>query len=194
MDPTATPDLSSTDFSPVVNAVLAQVDLSWADTEVGAPGGQVAAAVLHVGRGMMVLEAADPKTALPPLGTEMTIHGDQGTFKGRLAEHGRGGRFLVSIGERPVRRALRLKVSLPGSVRSPELEGTRTVEIVDLTTGGARLRGVELRVGSQLTLGFTPPYRDEPVSVRAVVAHGTHRATQPWVGVVFRLVALRGGR
>jgi hypothetical protein len=30
--------------------------------------------------------------------------------------------------------------------------------------------------------------------VRAVVAHGTHGATQPWIGVTFRLVALRGGR
>ena len=87
-----------------------------------------------------------------------------------------------------------MKVSLPGTVRSSEFEGARTVEIVDLTTGGARLRGLELPVGTQLTLGFTPPYRDQPVSVRAVVAHGTHRAAQPWVGIVFRLVALRGGR
>jgi hypothetical protein len=45
-----------------------------------------------------------------------------------------------------------------------------------------------------VALDFTPPSRDEAVSVRAVVAHGTHRAAQPWIGLTFRLVALRGGR
>ena len=62
-----------------------------------------------------------------------------------------------------------------------------------LTTGGARVRGIELPVGSQVTLEFTPPYRHEMVSVRAIVAHGTHRAERPWIGVIFRLVAMRGG-
>jgi hypothetical protein len=69
-----------------------------------------------------------------------------------------------------------------------------TVEIVDLTTSGARIRGVELRVGTHVTLGFTPPAREHPVNVRAVVAHGTHRGEHPWIGVLFRLVAMRGGR
>jgi hypothetical protein len=51
-----------------------------------------------------------------------------------------------------------------------------------------------LPVGTPVTLDFTPPYRDEPVSVRAHVAHGTHGGQHPWIGVVFRLVAIRGGR
>jgi hypothetical protein len=86
------------------------------------------------------------------------------------------------------------QTSLRGTLRSRALSAPRTVEIVDLTTGGARIRGVELPVGTQVTLDFTPPYRDEPVSVRAVVAHGTHGGEQPWTGLVFRLVAMRGGR
>jgi hypothetical protein len=49
-------------------------------------------------------------------------------------------------------------------------------------------------VGTQVTLDFTPPGRDEPVSVRALVAHATHGAVKPWIGVAFRLVAMRGGR
>jgi hypothetical protein len=140
---------------------------------------------------MLVLEAIDPQTVLPPLGTRIEI---RGVGVGRLAEHGRVGRFLVALGDRPVRRALRLKVSLPATLRGPALSAPQTVEIVDLTTSGARIRGIELPVGSQVTLDFTPPYRDDPVSVRASVAHGTHHAERPWIGVHFRLVALRGGR
>jgi PilZ domain len=172
--------------SSAVDAVLAQVVCSWAD-------GETPASVVHSGRGMFVLEAADPRTILPPIGTVVQVVGDP-PVSGRLAEHGRAGRFLVSLGERPVRRALRLKVSLRGELRSPALSGSPTVEIVDLTAGGARIRGVELPVGTQVTLDFTPPYRQESVSVRGVVAHGTHRGQQPWIGVLFRLVAMRGGR
>jgi hypothetical protein len=111
-----------------------------------------------------------------------------------MAEHGRGGRFLVSLGDRPVRQSLRLRVSLPGTLRAPSLPAPLSIAIADLTTGGARIRGVELPVGSPVTLGFTPPAREQPVSVRAIVVHSTHRAEQPWIGVVFRLVAMRGGR
>ena len=187
MDSTATPDLNASDPSSAVNTVLAEVHVTWHE-------GEVTAAVVHSGRGMLVLEATDPKPTLPALGTLVSVrHGSQ-EFSGRLAEHGRAGRFLVSIGERQVRRAPRLKVSLPGTLRGAAVGTAQTVEIVDLTTGGARIRGLELPVGSQVTLDFTPPYRNEPVSVRGVVAHGTHRAQGPWIGIVFRLVALRGGR
>jgi hypothetical protein len=174
--------------SPPVEAVLAQVRVTWEE-------GETLAAVVHSARGMLVLEAPEPRAILPGIGTPVQVNtGEVEPLSGRVAEHGRAGRFLVSVGERPVRRALRLKVSLPGTLRSPMLKAPETVEIVDLTTGGARVRGVELPVGSKVTLEFTPPYRDEPVSVRGVVAHGTHRGQQPWIGVLFRLVAIRGGR
>jgi hypothetical protein len=131
---------------------------------------------------------------LPPPGALVEVSDDTGTVPTRMAEHGRGGRFLLSVGERPVRQSLRVRVSLEASLRSPILTGPRLVEIVDLTTSGARIRGVELPVGSQVTLEFTPPAREHPVSVRAIVAHGTHNGDQPWIGVLFRLVAMRGGR
>jgi PilZ domain-containing protein len=182
MDSTATPE--STEHT---SGVLAEVHVSWEE-------GDVTAAVVHSGRGMLVLEAPDRMPTLPAIGTLVSVKTDREQFGGRLAEHGRGGRFLVSVGERPVRRAPRLKVSLPGTLRGAAVGTAQTVEIVDLTTGGARIRGLELPVGSQVTLDFTPPYRDEPVSVRGVVAHGTHRAQRPWIGILFRLVALRGGR
>jgi|SRR5579859_8053380 len=182
------------DSTPAVSGVLAQVRVTWTEDAPATTAGRITAAVVHSSSAMLVLEAMDTEPTLPPIGTVLEVDGDKHRVSGRLAEHGRTGRFLVSIGDRPVRRALRLKVSLPGVVRAAGLEGARIVEIVDLTTGGARIRGVELPVGSQVTLDFTPPYRDAPVSVRAVVAHGTHRGQQPWIGVLFRLVALRGGR
>jgi hypothetical protein len=45
-----------------------------------------------------------------------------------------------------------------------------------------------------VTLHFTPPGQQQPISVRGTVAHSTHNASQPWIGVTFRLVAMRGGR
>ena len=174
------------------DAVLAEVSCSWTELD-DQPAGSLKALVTHRGRGMLILEA-DAQQSLPPLGTHMVIVTDTKVLEGRLAERGRGGRFLISLGERPVRRSPRLRVSLRGTLRTSSLEGPINVEIVDLTSGGARVRGVELPVGSPLTLHFTPPARQDPVSVRATVAHGTHGATQPWIGVLFRLVAIRGGR
>jgi hypothetical protein len=89
---------------------------------------------------------------------------------------------------------MRLRVSLPGTLRCATQPQPLTVEIVDLTTGGCRVRGIEVPVGTQVTLDFTPPGRDQPVSVRALVAHATQSAVKPWIGVAFRLVAMRGGR
>jgi hypothetical protein len=172
------------------HAVLAQVRCSW-------PGQsqETTAVVLHSGRDLLVLEAPQPSYTLPAPGTLTTVVPADGSgqpLTGRLAEQGRGGRFLVALGDRPVRSGARLRVSLPATLRSPALSAPMAVEMVDLTTGGARVRGVELPVGTPVTLDFTPPGGDEPVSVRSSVAHGTHGAAQPWVGVAFRLVALRG--
>jgi hypothetical protein len=170
------------------HAVLAEVTCRWGVSEEPAT-----AVIVHAAREMLVLEATDPGQALPALGTEIQVLGASHDVTGRLAERGRAGRFLVSIGARPIRRALRWRVSLPGTMRCAVLQ-PRRVEIVDLTTGGCRVRGVELPVGTQVTLDFTPPGRDQAVTVRATVAHGTHQAERPWVGLAFRLVALRGGR
>jgi hypothetical protein len=87
-----------------------------------------------------------------------------------------------------------LRVSLPGTLRCALLPQPLAVEIADLTTGGCRVRGVELPIGTNLSLDFTPPGREQSVSVRALVAHGTRNADRPWIGLAFRLVALRGGR
>jgi hypothetical protein len=185
--PSHAPDTPTPD-SP--HAVLNEVTCRWEHDATA----ETTAVVLHAAGHLLILEVADPQQVLPPVGTSVRIIEPGQQRAGRLAEHGRAGRFLVTLGDRPVRRALRLKVSLPATLRSRELDGPRQVELVDLTTGGARVRGIELPVHSQVTLDFTPPGRSEPVTVRASVAHSTHGGKQPWIGVAFRLVALRGGR
>jgi hypothetical protein len=179
--------MDSTDSA---QAVLAEVTCRWGEGSEDT----ASAVIVHAARDMLVLEAADPRRVLPPLGTEVHVTSESRDVSGRLAEHGRAGRFLVSVGLRPVRRAMRLRVSLPGTLRSATQPQPLTVEIVDLTTGGCRVRGIEMAVGSQVTLDFIPPGRDQSVTVRALVAHATHGATKPWIGVAFRLVAMRGGR
>ena len=191
MDLRTATDRQAADTEPA-QAVLAEVTCTWSH-DMNAPE-QATAVVVHAAQEMLVLEASNPRQALPALGTLVDVSGDIEPLTGRLAEVGRAGRFLISVGERPVRLALRLRVSLPGMLRCATLPEPRTVEIVDLTTGGARLRGVELPVDSHVTFEFTPPGRDEPVTVRALVAHSSENAEQPWIGVVFRLVAMRGGR
>jgi hypothetical protein len=171
------------------HAVLAEVRCRWGDAD-----DQTTAVIVHAARGMLILEANDPSYALPPLGTQLHVINETEELVGRLAEHGRGGRFLVALGSRPVRRAPRLRVSLPATLRGPNVEEPVSIEIVDLTTGGCRVRGVEFAVGTHVALDFTPPGRSQSVTVRAQVVHGTHRAERPWVGLAFRLVALRGGR
>lgn len=179
-------DVPATPAEPT-DAAPEQVELAWE------PDQHSSATVVHASRTMLVLEAADPNQVLPPLGTTIAVESALGKMLGRLAEHGRRGRFLLSIGERAVRRALRLKVSLAGSLRTRDLAPVQ-VEIIDLTTAGARVRGLELPIDTQVTLEFTPPGRSDTVAVRAMVAHTTEQSAQPWIGVRFRLVALTGGR
>ena len=173
-------------------AVLAEVTCTWSH-DMNAPE-LATAVVVHAASEMLVLEASNPRQVFPALGTLMQVSGDIEHLTGRLAEEGRAGRFLISVGDRPVRGVLRLRVSLPGILRCASLDSPEAVEIVDLTTGGARLRGVDLPAGTHVTFDFTPPGRTESVTVRALVAHASKQADQPWIGVVFRLVAMRGGR
>jgi len=195
MDSPPSIDASPLDSFGAAHAVLAEVSCCWGERAGDGPRDEpTIAVILHSSHDMLVLEAADPRIALPPPGTRVSVTGESMKVDGRLAEHGRSGRFLVSLGSRPVRGAVRLRVSLPGTLRCPLLPEPLLVEIIDLTTAGARLRGLELPVDTQVALDFTPPGRDQSVTVRAVVAHATRGSEQPWVGLVFRLVALRGGR
>ena len=98
------------------------------------------------------------------------------------------GRFLVTIAERSIRPARRFSVNLTGIARSAQLPGPVKVRIIDLSTGGARVEGVQLPVGSDLELHFTPPGRRAPLTVLGFVVRIAEVAGLPTLGVAFRLV------
>ncbi len=173
MDAPLSTDLPPPDSTEPAQAVLAEVTCTWAEQADVLKS--VLAVIVHAARDMLILEAADQHPALPSVGTAMFVAGANQRVYGRLAEHGRTGRFLVSLGTRPVRRDPRLRVSLTGTLRSASLPEPVHIEIADLTTSGARVRGIALAAGSQVALDFTPPGRDEPVTVRARVTRSQRR-------------------
>jgi hypothetical protein len=149
----------------------------------------VRAEVLGSTSDVMLLQGPD-KGSLPPLGTPIRVklEWDRQTLNGRVAAHGVGGRFLVSLGERAIRRSRRFAVDLAGIARSSQLYGSVEVRIKDLSTGGARVEGILLPVGAEVELTFTPPGRKESLTVLGFVVRSIDQSETPSLGVAFRLV------
>lgn len=147
------------------------------------------AEVLGSSAGVLLLEAVDQDGPLPSLGTPIRIRSDwdRRTLTGRIAAHGVAARFLVSLGERAIRRSRRVPVDLPGVARSAHLARPTEVRVVDLSAGGARVIGIDLPVGTEVSLFFTPPSRSEPLTVSGFVVRAIE-GEQPSLGVAFRLV------
>jgi hypothetical protein len=57
--------------------------------------------------------------------------------------------------------------------------------LVDLSSSGARVRGLRLPVGSDFELSFVPPGRRSEVRVRCVVVRALEDGGQAEVGVTF---------
>jgi hypothetical protein len=128
--------------------------------------------------------------ALPQLGTpiRLRLDWDRQVLTGRIAAHGVQGRFLVTLGERAIRRSKRFPVDLQGSARIAQVPGSVDVRITDLSTGGARVEGVNLPVGTEIELRLTPPGRTSPINVLGFVVRTIDSTAAPTVGVAFRLV------
>jgi PilZ domain-containing protein len=140
-------------------------------------------------RNVLLLQG-HPGMPLPALGTtiRLRVEWDRQNLSGRIAAHGVGGRYLVSIGERAIRRSRRFAVDVSGLVRSAHVDGTVEVRVRDLSAGGARIEGIDLPVGSDVNLHFTPPGRSAPLDVLGFVVRLIDTAEVPTVGVAFRLV------
>jgi hypothetical protein len=138
---------------------------------------------------VLLLQAHGKSVALPALGTpiRMRVEWDRQLLNGRIAAHGVANRFLVSIGERAIRRSRRFAVDLPAIAKSAHLYGPIQVRVTDLSTGGARVEGFELPIGTELELCFTPPGQPAPINVMAFVVRMIDAAQNPTVGVAFRL-------
>ena len=150
----------------------------------------MSAEVLGSTANVLLLQGPADGISLPPLGApvKLRLNWDKQVLNGRLAAHGVAGRFLVTLGERAIRRSRRFTVDLPGRARSAHLYGDIEVRITDLSTGGARVEGMELPIGTEVNLRFTPPGRPEPIDVLGFVVRTIDHAELPTVGVAFRLV------
>jgi hypothetical protein len=62
------------------------------------------------------------------------------------------------------------------------------VRVLDLSIGGARVEGVQLPVGSELELRFTPPGRPTPITVLGFVVRQVEINDARSIGLAFRLV------
>jgi hypothetical protein len=147
------------------------------------------AEVLGSTENVLLLEGAEG-ASLPPLGTpiRLRVQWDRQALTGRIAAHGVAGRYLVTIGERAIRRSRRFPVNLPGIARGVHLQGAVEVRVTDLSAGGARVEGIDLPIGSDVDLQFTPPRKSGPIHVRGFIVRTIGGAGAPTVGVAFRLV------
>jgi hypothetical protein len=145
--------------------------------------------VLGSTNSVLLLQGSEQRAALPPLGTpvRLRMEWDRQVLTGRLAAYGVAGRFLVSMGERPIRRSRRFNVDLPGVARGLYLQSAVPVRIADLSTGGARVAGIELPVGSEVELRFAPPGRPSALTVLGFVVRKVEAADAPALGIAFRL-------
>jgi hypothetical protein len=153
-------------------------------------GNVVIAEVIGSTPSVLLLQGPDTGSKIAPLGAlvRLRVEWDHQALSGRLAAHGVAGRFLVSIGQRGIRRSRRFAVDLPGIARSPQLAGLVEVRVVDLSTGGARVEGIELPVGSELELRFTPPGQPAPITALGFVVRMIEIDDVRSVGLAFRLV------
>jgi hypothetical protein len=140
---------------------------------------------------VLLLQGPKAGTKLARLGApvRLRVKWDRQMLTGRFASYGVAGRFLVSIGERPIRQTQRYSVDLPGVAYASQLpQGRAQVWVADLSTGGARIRGIDLEVGSELELRFKPPGREEPITVLGFVVRVIDSADGGSVALAFRLV------
>ncbi len=153
-------------------------------------GNVVHAEVIGSTASVLLLQGPDTGAKVAPLGApvRLRVEWDRQLLSCRLAAHGATGRFLVSIGDRAIRRLRRVPVDLPGVARAPQLPNPVDVRVVDLSTGGARVEGIELPVGSELELRFTPPGRPTPITVLGFVLRMVEVDDARSVGLAFRLV------
>jgi hypothetical protein len=136
---------------------------------------------------VLVLQGELPEgPPLPPgAPVQVELADSQRAVQARVAAYGQGGRYLLALGMRAVRGAARVRVDLPATVRGGGLPAPARVRIVDLSSSGARLRGLRLAVGADIELSFVPPGRRDAVTMRNVVVRAMDERGEAEIGVAF---------
>jgi len=157
------------------------------DAEVAWDAATTNARVLQVTSSVLVLEGDLPPGERLAPGTPVGVRmpGSTRVVPARVAAYGQNGRYLLALGTRAVRGAARIHVDLPAVVRSAGLPGPLKARVVDLSSSGARLRGLRLAVGADIELTFVPPGRRDAVTMRNVVVRAMDERGAPEIGVAF---------
>ncbi len=173
--------------TPVVPPLAEEVAVQWERGET------TTARLLYTTSNILLLEGDRPGGRAPPAGAllRLTLAGERTSRAGRLAAYGQGRVYLVALGSRAIRRSRRYKVNLPATIRSRHRGGVLAARVVDLSDGGARLRGIALPVGADLDVTFTPPGSPTARTLRAVVVRSTGAAPAAEIGVAFCMASLR---
>ncbi len=166
--------------------VREQIDVDWENGQV------TRADLVYKTDSALLLKGKKPSGRTLPVGSLVRIHvrGGARSISGRIATYGQSDIYLVALGTRAVRRAPRYRVDLPVLVRSPLLAGAVAGRIVDLSSAGARVRGVDLPLEADVELQFVPPGQTQPVTMRAIVVRSLSDEAIPSVGVAFCMAAL----
>jgi hypothetical protein len=145
------------------------------------------ARLLHVTPGVLLLEGEQaPGKPLPPgAPLRVGLPGTNTMVPGRLAASGQQGRFLIALGSRAVRGSARVRVELRAIARTNASASGRPVKVVDLSSSGARVRGLDLPIGSDFDLSFVPPGRQDLVTLRCVAVRSVGEDALPELGVAF---------
>jgi len=177
-------------------AAQAPTDPSWAPPVPTDPASAVQVAfgrvvaparLVQATPNVLLLEGELPGGQWLPVGTPLRVTwpGQAELLEARLAAHADGGRYLVALGSRAVRGAARVRVDLPALARGRALGVERGARVVDLSSSGARVRGIRLPVGGEFELCFEPPGRRAGVRLGCVVVRAVDDVEPPEVGVTF---------
>jgi PilZ domain len=147
------------------------------------------AKILHVTHSVILLEGPKPRARHALKAGTLVRVGRPGrppSVPARLAADGQGARYLLALGLRAVRGTQRHRVNIPAIVGATGLQGLVAARIVDLSSSGARVRGLTLQPGADCEVSFVPPGRRELVTTRSVVVHQQKGRLPPEIGVAFR--------
>ncbi len=157
-------------------------------------GGLTTAKLLYRTAQVVLLDGEMPSGGRPPaIGTlvRLTLPGERGTRGGRIAAYGQSSVYLIALGSRAIRGSRRVRVDLPARGKSAVLRGRiLAMHIVDLSRGGARVRGPRLPVGTEVLLTFTPPGTAVAKTMRCVVVRSTGDEAEGEMGVAFCMASL----